>query len=165
MFTVRATLKPDYDILDAIAETAQAAPKAMQRQFARDVVSIKVDMLNELQVEPQPASDFYPLPWDSARQRRAVMAKLREQGGPPHRRGRGSRSVLVGYRVILRDNTLIAENLSPHARWVVGDDARRMFLLIGWVQFAPVVAKYRVVTNDRLIDGWAKVSMPKARKL
>lgn len=163
---VRAEVTVDPDIFDAIAETARASPKAMDREFQRQVKGLELDMLAELEIEPQPASDFYPLPWDSDKQRGYVMAKLRREGGLPHRRGRGPDSVLSSYRILFRpkDGTLIAENTSPHARWTVGDDARPMFLKIGWVQFAPVIAKYRPIANDRAIDAWAKVSMPKSRR-
>lgn len=162
---VSASVTPDLDILDAIADTAKESPKRMEREYLRQAKGIEVDMLAELQIDPQPASDFYPLPWTSERQHGYVMAKLRREGGPPSKR---SGRLLSSYRVLYRpvENGLewVVENTAPQAQWVIGDSAQPMFLLIGWVQFAPVVAKYREEANDRLIDTWAKVSMPKKRK-
>lgn len=151
------------DILSALEESAKTAPQRIQRAFAAESVSLQRQMLAELQVEPPSASSAYPLPWKSAKQRRFVMAKLRREGNLPYRR---THVLIKNWRVrVLLENKaapvgeVVVENLTPYARFVIGDDAQPMFLKIGWKQGAPIIAKYRPLFEDRLIDVWGRYAL------
>lgn len=158
MISMKLTI--DDDILEAVNEAALTSPKRMQRAFLRAILGVKVRMLAELQTEPQPASDFYPLRWTSRKQQQKVMAMLREADNLPYdRTGR----LLSGYHVrfvAVGDvaGYLVAENDAPEARYVVGDDAQPMFIE-NWVQMAPVVADYRAESEEVVIDTWYRVAL------
>jgi hypothetical protein len=113
--------------------------------------------LQRLQVKP--GSPRYPLDWQSDKQRRYVMAKLRRENNLPYKR---TDKLINSYDVELADDTsggaiLSVVNTDPKARFVVGDDAQRMHMQTGWVQIADVVSDARVEAEDLLIETWFTV--------
>lgn len=151
-----------HDVLDELEVTAADAPKRVSRAFDREVIALSTPILAEVQREPAPAKQYYKLPWASRRQQIYVIAMLRRQGNLPYRR---THRLIRSWRVIFKPRgggavgELELSNEAPEARWVVGDDTQPMFLKIPWVQGAPVVAKYRPVVTDRLIDLWGRLAL------
>jgi hypothetical protein len=152
----------DLDILAAIEKTARQSPGRMNTTYRRAVGRLGGRILVSLKVRPEPASKFYPLRWESARQRRYVMAKLRREGNLPYQR---TDKLLDSYRVDLVDDLsggaiLEVSNTDPKARFVIGDQVQKMFLQIGWVQMSDVVSDARVEAEDLLIETWFTVADP-----
>ena len=153
-------VRTDTDILDAIGDTMRKSPGLMRTAYKRNIARLRPRILNELR--KQPGKPKYPLAWTSERQRRFVMAKLRQEGNLPYRR---TGKLLAAYDVEVIDDgqaggILRVVNPTPSARFVVGDNAQRFHLATGWVQVAPVVAKYREIAEEELIQTWFTVSDP-----
>jgi hypothetical protein len=152
----------DLDILDAFEEVVQRAPGLAGTAYRRVVSRLGSRILAQLRQEPGPASDHYPLRWKSARQRRYVMAKLRQEGNLPYERtGR----LLDSYEFNLIEDTsggaiMEVRNTDPKAQFVVGDQVQPMFLDIGWIQVSDVISDARVEAEDVLIETWYTLTDP-----
>lgn len=151
---IRVAVTADLDILDALADAATKAPGLTKTAYRRNVGRLKGRILQRLQARP--GSPRYPLDWQSDKQRRYVMAKLRRENNLPYKR---TDKLINSYDVELVEDTsggaiLQVTNSDPKARFVVGDDAQRMHLQTGWVQIADVVSDARVEAEDLLIETW-----------
>lgn len=149
------------DVLEAIADQARKMPGLMQTAYNRALRPLKRDMLAELKVKP-PAlgNDDYPLDWETPRQMRAFFATRGFGKGIPTQR---TDDLINSYmlEIIFNEQSggiLQLTNDSPHAEYVVGDNAQRMHVAHGWVQYAPVVAKYGEKAEEILIQTWFTVS-------
>lgn len=156
---IRVNVQIDADVLDAIADAALRSPKLMQVAFNRQTTRLRRRILDELTTEPPKPT--YPLRWRSERQRRFVMAKLREEGNLPYQR---TGALLDGYavRFVAEGNggALQITNDTPYAEYVVGDSAQPFHLDNGWVQVADVVAQYEPIVEEALIQTWWTVVSP-----
>lgn len=157
MYSAKITVPTD--VLDAIADTARRSPKLMQTAYERATRRLRSQMLEKLREEP--GKPKYPIRWKSERQRRYVLAKLREDGNLPYER---TGALLKAWRVVMEADgsggIMTVENTSPSARYVVGDDAQPFHLDTGWVQGADVVSEFRPVAEDILIETWFTVADP-----
>lgn len=154
---IRVDVMVDLDILDALSDAAKQAPGLTKTAYRRAVGRFKGRILQRLQVRP--GSPKYPLDWQSDKQRRYVMAKLRRENNLPYKR---TDKLINSYDVELVEDTsggaiLQVTNSDPKARWVVGDDTQRMHLQTGWVQIADVVSDARKEAEDLLIETWFTV--------
>lgn len=160
---IRADVQIEADVLAAIADAALTSPKLMQTAFRRQTTRLRRRILDELQQDPGPVvyADNGHLRWKSLRQKRAVMAKLREENNLPYQR---TGALLEAYDVeFLTDGsggTFQVTNDAPHAEFVVGDDAQPFHLDTGWVQVADVVVKYDELATQALIETWWTVVSP-----
>jgi hypothetical protein len=87
-------------------------PRIGQRRIYNTMLRVRSRLR---QPAPRPR---YPISWDSERQRRFVMALLREQGGPPYRRsGRYEK----GWNIVKTGTGYRIENNTPGALHIGGD--------------------------------------------
>ncbi len=149
---------PDTDVLEAVHEAARQAPARMRRaagKIARGPTAHR--LIVELSQEPGPP--HYPLRWKSARQRRKVMAMLRESGHWSYIR---THKISQGWRVVLETladgvGVFGVVNNAPGVEFVQGDYAQPFHLDTGWVQAAPVIVQYGEALQDEVINAWYRV--------
>ncbi len=157
MIGVEMDVSVAVDILDALKDAARTLPAKTRTAYRRNVGRLRSRLLARLQVKPNKPT--YPLRWKSERQRRYVMAKLREEGNLPYQR---TDKLLNSYELELVEEPTSAilrlVNTDPKARFVVGDDAQPFHLDTGWVQMAPVVADGREEAEDLLIETYFTVA-------
>lgn len=161
--SIRQEITVDADILLEIERTGRAAPRAMRREFDRAQSKIATPILQKLKKKPGPPQ--YPLEWESERQRRFVMAKLRRENNLPYRRR--PNGIVSKWRVVFKPRgdvagILIVENPDPAAQYLQGDKAQRFHIRTGWVQAAPLVAEAREKSEALLIETWYKVAEPRS---
>lgn len=149
---------PDIDVLDAVRDAARQAPRRMRREagiIARGPTAQR--LIVELSQEP--GAPRYPLRWKSAKQRRKVMAMLRERGQIPYMR---THKISQGWRVVLErlsdgEGVFGVVNTAPGVAFVQGDYAQPYHLDTGWVQAAPIIVSYEDALQDELINAWYRV--------
>jgi hypothetical protein len=148
-----AYITPPTDVIEAMNSQLEASPMLMQRSYRRAMVRVGQNALSELSVEP--GTPHYPLLWKSARQRRFVMALLREQGNLPYQR---THMLSESWRYLIDDLESGGEfsvfNTDPTARYVIGDDAQPYHLETGWTQAAPVLMRYMELAESVAVDTW-----------
>lgn len=154
---IRADIRVDTDVLDAIRETAQDAPQRMSRAYSRAVSGLRTQLLNDLQQEPGPPQ--YPITTRmTPRQRRAFWATNGFGRGIPTQR---SGALAAGYDVELleRDNggLLQITNDAPYAPFVVGELQQGFHADTGWQPVDVVAARYEEVATDVLAETWLNV--------
>lgn len=155
---IKADVRADLDVLEAIALAAQTAPRRMNKEFKRVTKRTRQQLL--LALREQPGKPHYPLRWKSAKQRRYVMAKLRREHNLPYQRT-GALSAGWTTRILDKTDGAVFEvvNNVGYARYVQGDDTQPYHLDTGWPQAAPLVTKYRDILIDQLIDAWGAVAL------
>lgn len=162
MIPIRATVIIDNDILDAVAETAEKAPKLMQTALRRNVRRIASRIVQPLRKRPPKWKGKRR--WQSDRQRRAYFATNGFGAGIPYQpTGRLTKGWDVEY--VGRDaynGEFAIVNPVKYAPFVQGDWAQKMHLDSGWPQLAPLVAKAREDINEVAIQTWFTVSDPYA---
>jgi hypothetical protein len=155
---IRMDVTVDEDVLDAIRDAAEEAPRRMKKAYARRIKSIRQRMLDDLRRYPGPVK--YPFRWKSERQRRAFFATDGFGHGIPYVR---TNALKDGWTTRIRDTTdgaiFEVENTADYARYVVGDDQQPGHLATGWQSAGAIVAKYREQATDELIDTWGAVAL------
>lgn len=150
---------PDYDILDAIKETAQKAPSLMATAFQRQAQRARSVGLARLHV--QPGKPVYPIQWTSERQRRFVMAKLRREGNLPYQRtGALVNAWQIDYATDNYDGFLRVYNESDIEQYVTGINQQRFHRNTGWYQSQDILVDLLIETETRLIDTWLTIAAP-----
>lgn len=153
---ISAKVTVDTDVLDAIREAAAKSPRLLQTALKRRLTRVKSRLLDELRTEPDKPT--YPLRWKSQRQRIFVIAKLRREGNLPYKRtGKYLSAFKVSEDTDTDSGVLAVENATPYARFVGGDDQQPMHIDTGWTFVPPVIAKYREIAENELIDVWFTV--------
>lgn len=156
MISVDVTV--DTDVLDAIAEAAQDAPRRMNKAYKAKVKRLRQRILDDLREYPGPVK--YPFRWKSERQRRAYFATDGFGWGIPTVR---TNALKDSWTTRIRDQQNGAifevENKAPYARFVVGDDQQPGHLATGWNSAAQIVARYRALATDELIDTWGAIAL------
>lgn len=159
MIKVKVTV--DTDILDAIADTAQKSPKLMQTAYDRATRRLRTRIVNTLTAEPGPP--VYPIRWKSEKQRRYVIAKLREDDNLPYQR---THALSAGWKAVIEPDgeggIMTVSNKSPIAQFVQGDYAQPFHLQSGWPQVGNIISDARVEAESILIDVWWTVTDPSA---
>lgn len=124
----------------------------VERMNALTAVSLPpvgVRMVEVLATPPPPASNYYPLRWKSERQRRYVMAMLKERGDLPYQRTGGLEQAWFSALEFTADGgTLTVANPTQAALFVQGDAQQPMFMQIPWVQL-----------DDAAVPGWEQARM------
>lgn len=156
--TIRMDVTVDTDVLDAIAEATQDAPRRMNKAYKRRVKRLRQRILDDLRQYPGPVK--YPFRWKSERQRRAYFATDGFGWGIPTVRTHALRD---SWTTRIKDQRTGAifevENNAPYARFVVGDDQQPGHLQTGWQSAAQIVARYREQAVDELIDTWGAIAL------
>lgn len=159
---IRAEVRVDDDVLDAIADTAKQSPKLMHTAMRRNMRRLATRLLKPLKKEPPVWRGKRR--WKSEKQRRAYFATNGFGAGIPYVRTHG---LVRAWRVEFKNNTpasgvITLVNDTHAAQFVQGDFAQPMHLDSGWPQAAPVVAKGREDVNEVAIQTWFTVSDPHA---
>lgn len=159
MAKIKVDVRAALDVLGAIDTQLQKTPGLMQTAFKREVGRIRSQMLAELRIEP--GKPKYPIRWTSARQRRAVMAKLRKAGNLPYQRTHElSRGWRVEYTETADGGILTARNDSQIASFVEWTDQQGFHKDTGWLYAPDILDKWSEIATDRLIDTWWVISDP-----
>jgi len=155
----RPSVTVDTDILDAIADAARTAPKQMATQFKRQQQRLASQGLEDLTAEPPEWTGKRR--WKSDKQRILVIIKLKQADNLPYRR---DHSLVKAWKVVLEateaGGLFAYENNRPEVAFVQGDWTQPMHLDSGWPQAGVIVAKYRELAEDRLIETWYTVIDP-----
>jgi hypothetical protein len=154
---ISVTMRRDDDVLQAIREQAIASPAKVRRfvgQQARGATA--QSMIRELAAEPP--RFMGKRDWQSPKQLRFVMAKLRREGNLPYRRtGRTRRA----WRVVVENaasGALRVENKERAALFTQGDYQQRMHIKTGWPAAAPIIVRYELIFQDELIAFWYSIT-------
>lgn len=86
-------------------------------------------LVEKMRAYPPKATPGTPFIWASDRQRKAVMAKLREQGGPPYQRTQELRN---GWKTVGSGYQQIIANETPYADYVMGQYQQPGHQARGW---------------------------------
>lgn len=152
MISVKLTVETD--ILEAIAEAARTSPKLMQTAYDRNTRRLRSRMIKELSTEPRASTP--PIRWKNARQKRAVMRKLRLMGMEDGYVR--SHALSKAWKANLKpDGTggiMTVTNNTPYVEFVQGDWTQPFHLDTGWPQAGDIFSRYRVEAEDVLIATW-----------
>lgn len=155
---IEIEVRVDTDVLDAIADAAQTAPRRMNAAYKKRVKRIRQRILDDLREYPGPVK--YPFKWKSERQRRAFFATDGFGWGIPYVR---TNALKDGWQTRIEDRTdgaiFSVENRAEYAQYVMGDWQQPGHLATGWNSAAEIVAKYREQATDELIDTWGAVAL------
>lgn len=161
----RVQLTIDADILDAVRETAKAAPRAMQTFVQRTVLTDLNSDLDALRVAPPPPN--FPrgrFPWKTQRQRRYVMALYRRLG--IRRYVRRVPGIEAKWQIVaaldLNRGVITAGNDSPIAAYVYAPH-QQPFHAGRWPDPDRVLLDALARAEANLIAGWYSVADPLAR--
>ena len=91
--------------------------------------------------------------WKSDKQRKAVMAKLREQGGPPYQR---TQELRTGWKTEGKGFQQIIANEVPYADFVMGDNQQPGFPGRGWKKAGEILANNARRVLDKFEEGVRK---------
>lgn len=162
---IRATVRVDTDIFDALVQAAENAPKAVEK-FVRGSVAFELsDRL--FQRFPTPGKPKYPLRWASDRQRRAYFATDGFGAGIPYRR---TDNIIDQTEVVYRKTggggQLEVVNHASYAQYVIGDQQQPFHRDTGWPLLSDLATDLTDDAADLLIEGWYSiVELPKGVKL
>lgn len=135
---IRASFEFDKSILIDAQKHIVNSPKLLQRAMKRRESRLRQLTLKIVKVEPRPA--VHPIRWTSARQRRFVMAKLREENNLPYQRtGKLINSYDAKFKFDADGGTFMVENTSPIAQYVIGDSQQKFHDITGWRKLEDVV--------------------------
>lgn len=159
--TIRMDVTVDTDVLDALRDAAQGAPRRVNKAYKAKIKRLRQRLLDDLREYPGPVR--YPFRWKSERQRRAYFATDGFGWGIPYVRTDALKLSWVTHIRDQRDGAIFeVENRAPYARFVVGDDAQPGHLATGWNSAAEIVSRYRETATDELIDVWGAVALGEA---
>jgi len=155
---IRVDVTVDTDVLDAISEAAQTAPRRMNVAYKRRIKRIRQQILDELRQYPGPVK--YPFRWKSERQRRAFFATNGFGHGIPYVR---TNALKDGWTTRIRDTkdgaVFEVANNTDYAEFVVGDFAQPGHINTGWPNAAKTISEFREKATDELIDVWGEVAL------
>ncbi len=159
----KASVKADEDIVEANIEATNNAFPIMKTLTKRRFAKVKRKALAALKAEPPlwPASK--PRRWKSERQRRYVIAMLREEDNLPYQRTHDLANAWKLDLTATDDGVVMtAENDDPAVNFVQGDWAQPMHLDSGWPQAAEVLTQAQEELNDGMIEDWFTATDPNA---
>lgn len=155
---IRMDVTVDTDVLDAISDAAQTAPRRMNKAYKRTTKRLRQRILDDLREYPGPVKR--PFRWKSDRQRRAYFATDGFGWGIPYVRTFALRD---SWQTRISDTTdgaiFEVENNANYARFVMGDDQQPGHLATGWNSAAEIVSRYREQATDILIDTWGAIAL------
>jgi hypothetical protein len=146
--------------LDSASKHVRSSPKLMQRAMKRRESRLRQLSLRIVRVTPPPAK--HPIRWTSERQRRYVMAKLREENNLPYERTNTLVAAWDAKFQLDGDGGAFALfNTSPVAPFVIGDKQQIFHEDTGWMYAPDVIDRDIVplVLNDYETT-WYTVSDP-----
>ena len=155
---IKIDVTADTDVLDAIREAAQDAPRRMNKAYKRKIKRLRQQLLDELREYPGPVKR--PFRWKSERQRRAYFATDGFGWGIPYVRTDALKASWTTHIRDQKDGAVFeVENKAQYAQYVVGDFAQPGHIHTGWASAAVLVARYREEASDILFDTWGEVAL------
>lgn len=150
-------------VFDAIEDMLDDIPDGTAALYVDTVEESRPFLLDELRATPPKRSypSDYPLEWTSDRQRKAVMAKLREQDNFPFQRSGALQDAWQVFADIdgAGSATIIVQNTKDYARYVVGSLAQdtvaasrfqqRFHAITGWPLASETVQFWLDTINER----------------
>jgi hypothetical protein len=139
---IKYTIKLDTRAFDLLERQIKTARKKLI-SFVNGELSTRLQKrVNETLGTP-PAENSqgdYPLKWKSEKQRRFVMAKLRENGNIPYRRtGALTRNWLVGVESSKDSLAITVDNDSPVIDYVASSGDLRQPMFPRWYEYEPIL--------------------------
>ena len=128
------SINPNNRVLQQLVEQMERTPKLLKKELKKTLNKTSNVVKQEMKKEvPQGAK--HPIEWTSEKQRRFVMAKLKEEGNLPYRR---TNEIVNGwrFRVNAKGGINIGvefTNISPKARFVIGGDQQKFHANTGWI--------------------------------
>lgn len=157
MFNVVVTVP--VDVLESIHKNIAQAPTRLGVEVFRAQNIIGQRAMQEL--KQTPGAPHYPLRWTSERQRRAFFATNGfGRGIPTQRTGALQQGWDYTIDKFSDGGTFRIINDVPYMRFVEGDDTQPFHLDTGWVQAAPILARYQEEAEAAVIAAWFIVSDP-----
>lgn len=155
---IKVDVTVDTDVLEAIREAAQDAPRRMNKAYKRKIKRLRQQLLDELREYPGPVKR--PFRWKSERQRRAYFATDGFGWGIPYVRTDALKASWTTHIRDQKDGAVFeVENRAPYAIYVMGDWQQPGHIQTGWSSAAVIVAKYRERATDELIDVWGAIAL------
>lgn len=156
---IRTEFRIDGKLFDAQITSLGGAGTRMARAWRRDMRPLAEESITRLSTEPPRWRGKRR--WNSDRQRRKVMAMLREQGNLPYRR---THQLAQKWRAFVSANpqggVFRVENASDKARFVQGQLAQLMHLDSGWPQLDATAEDLRPRALRQTALTWFRVSSP-----
>jgi hypothetical protein len=152
---VNFALQYDKRVVEEFAAQVAAAPTTMNI-YSTTVIRKEIENYVVRNLVTVPISrPRYPLVWRSPKQRRYVMAKLREEGNLPYQR---SGDLQRRWKVIAirnRTDSLIAvSNNSEILEYVMGSSSLRQPMFPQWPHYEDVLLKAEVLATDLAVNAW-----------
>lgn len=145
----------DFDVLDAFQEALQADRTKVRRVFFVAITregSAAEQMRRRLSKEP--GTPKYPIRWKSPKQRRYVMAKLREQNNLPYQR---THQQAAGWTVTVDDPLdVLVKNSDPATRYVQGEDQQPYHIDTGWGYAPGIIREYANAITEDLMHAYLR---------
>jgi len=147
---VNASVLFDFAAIDNLADFVTAYPELATEQ-ARDTFNavVKPHLLNELHYMPPKV--HYPFVWASEKQRKYVMAMLRETNNLPYKRTGGMVNAWK-VDVIVNDGTVImsASNKNKAVKYVTGKQQQPGHVASGWPQHKETLSFWAMAAKEEV---------------
>jgi len=137
----------------------RAVARAVAKQVER-VIAPAVERRMNRTLQLLPGKPKYPIRWASDKQRRYVMAKLRERNNLPYRRtGKLARGwqVLSAFDAKSDSGTLTVENPASIAKYIYGPEQQPFHQDTGWPDFAKWVEQEQERAVNDLMGVWPDI--------
>lgn len=152
MIDFQATV--DTEVVRQLTNALRDAPAKMRR-YIRSELKATAERRIIKKLRTYPRKPRYPLRWTSERQRKYVMAKLREQDNLPYQR---TGALKRGWEVEVKINPatafLVITNDMPYAQYVMGDRQQIMHQDTGWPFAGDIIYKESALLADDLVSAW-----------
>lgn len=170
---IKASIRVDLDVLDAVADTARQSPKLMETAMKRQVGRLRKQIKDQFPI-PDPGAVQYKattvdgqpgLRWKNRRQQRAFFASRGFGKGIPYQRENPGIRGDYDVRVKNDEDGGILEliNTNPAAPFVIGEFQQPYHADTGWETIDKTAARYSDLATDEIIDIWFTVADPVVR--
>lgn len=148
---------PRITVDDTPAKTINARAKQLEQRLNRDIeqalAPLRQEMINVMSAEPPVWRGRRR--WNSERQRRFVLAKLRREGNLPYRRTHQlSQAWLTVLLFTAQQGVLRLENKAPQAVYVQGSRAQLMHLDSKWPQINANILRFQDAARTAVVKAW-----------
>lgn len=151
----------DTEALILTDQRVRASPKLMERALKRQQTRLRTRALRIVRVVP--GKPHYPLRWASQKQRRKVMAMLREQNNLPYQRTGALEAAWEAMFSFTEDGgAFILENTSPAAVFVIGERQQLFHADTGWIYAPSVVDEIAAFVVTAYVETWRTINDPDA---
>lgn len=155
MFNVVVTVPTE--VFESINKEIAQVPNRLGVEVFRALNVLGQRAMREL--KQTPGAPQYPIRWKTERQRRAFFATNGfGRGIPTQRTGELQQGWDYTIDKFSDGGTFRIINDVPYMRFVEGDDTQPFHLDTGWVQAAPILARYQEEAEAAVITTWFIVS-------